>query len=55
MTLLVCRDALLSYITTGDDVQVMGSINVMATLLQTKGCITMLAQLMSYPKTVFLS
>ncbi|KAL8115203.1 hypothetical protein AgCh_021873 [Apium graveolens] len=33
---LALRDALLSYITTGDDVQVMGSINVMATLLQTK-------------------
>ncbi|KAL1819918.1 hypothetical protein ACET3Z_014787 [Daucus carota] len=33
---LALRDALLSYIAIGDDVQVMGSINVMATLLQAK-------------------
>ncbi|EEF43020.1 protein TRANSPARENT TESTA 9 [Ricinus communis] len=30
------RDALLSYITNGDDLQVMGSLSVLATLLQTK-------------------
>lgn len=33
---LALRDALLSYITVGDDVQVVGSLNVLATLLQTK-------------------
>ena len=52
ITLLACRDALLSYIAIGDDVQVMGSINVMATLLQAKGCITVLVQLMFYSKFV---
>ncbi|KAL3642809.1 hypothetical protein CASFOL_013624 [Castilleja foliolosa] len=30
------RDALLSFVTSGDDVQVSGSLNVLATLLQTK-------------------
>lgn len=32
----VLREALLSYITTGDDVQVSGSLSILATLLQTK-------------------
>ncbi|KAK4355412.1 hypothetical protein RND71_024383 [Anisodus tanguticus] len=34
------REALLSYITTGDDVQVSGSLSMLATLLQTKGYIS---------------
>lgn len=38
-THLMCREALLCYITTGDDVQVLGSLSVLATLLQTKGYI----------------
>ncbi|KDO61961.1 hypothetical protein CISIN_1g036476mg [Citrus sinensis] len=33
---LALREALLCYITTGDDVQVLGSLSVLATLLQTK-------------------
>ncbi|KAM7269361.1 hypothetical protein ACFE04_024858 [Oxalis oulophora] len=33
---LPLREALLSFITIGDDVQVLGSLNVLATLLQTK-------------------
>ncbi|KAM7274315.1 hypothetical protein ACFE04_028979 [Oxalis oulophora] len=33
---LPLREALLSYITSGDDIQVLGSLNVLATLLQTK-------------------
>lgn len=37
---LFCREALLSYITTGDDVQVSGSLSMLATLLQTKGYIS---------------
>lgn len=32
-----CREALLSFITCGDDVQVSGSLSLLATLLQTKG------------------
>lgn len=32
----VLRDALISYITSGDDVQVVGSLSVLATFLQTK-------------------
>ena len=28
------------YVTKGDDVQVLGSLSVLATLLQTKGCIS---------------
>ncbi|KAG5559714.1 hypothetical protein RHGRI_009283 [Rhododendron griersonianum] len=32
------REALLSYVTSGDDVQVLGSLSVLATFLQTKGC-----------------
>lgn len=39
VTHLMCREALLCYITTGDDVQVLGSLSVLATLLQTKGYI----------------
>ncbi|GFP84383.1 protein clec16a homolog [Phtheirospermum japonicum] len=35
-TQFVPRDALLSFVTSGDDVQVSGSLNVLATLLQTK-------------------
>jgi len=31
---------LLAYVTKGDDVQVLGSLSVLATLLQTKGCIS---------------
>ncbi|KAF5813334.1 hypothetical protein HanXRQr2_Chr03g0097101 [Helianthus annuus] len=34
----VLRDALISYITSGDDMQVVGSLSVLTTLLQTKGC-----------------
>ncbi|KAL8100744.1 protein TRANSPARENT TESTA 9-like isoform X2 [Apium graveolens] len=41
---LALRDALLSYITNGDDVQVMGSINIMATLLQTKDALGILPE-----------
>jgi hypothetical protein len=33
----LCREALLSYLTSGDDVLVLGSLGVLATLLQTKG------------------
>lgn len=29
---------MLSYVTSGDDVQVLGSLSVLATFLQTKGC-----------------
>lgn len=36
---VMCREALLCYVTKGDDVQVLGSLSVLATLLQTKGCI----------------
>lgn len=32
-----CREVLLSFITSGDDVQASGSLSVLATLLQTKG------------------
>ncbi|KAF7148088.1 hypothetical protein RHSIM_Rhsim03G0267600 [Rhododendron simsii] len=32
------REALLSYVTSGDDVQVLASLSVLATFLQTKGC-----------------
>ncbi|KAI8565881.1 hypothetical protein RHMOL_Rhmol03G0295500 [Rhododendron molle] len=32
------REALLSYVTSGNDVQVLGSLSVLATFLQTKGC-----------------
>ncbi|GJY46176.1 protein transparent testa 9 isoform X1 [Tanacetum coccineum] len=32
----LCRDALISYITSGDDTQVVGSLSVLATFLQTK-------------------
>ncbi|XP_019255586.1 PREDICTED: uncharacterized protein LOC109234169 isoform X3 [Nicotiana attenuata] len=39
-------EALLSYITTGDDVQVSGSLSVLATLLQTKGYISELEESM---------
>lgn len=31
------REALLSFVVSGDEVQVSGSLNVLATLLQTKG------------------
>ncbi|KAK4370180.1 hypothetical protein RND71_009655 [Anisodus tanguticus] len=40
------RAALLSYITTGDDVQVSGSLSMLATLLQTKGYISELEESM---------
>jgi len=33
-----CREVLLEYVTGGADVQVLGSLSVLATLLQTKGC-----------------
>lgn len=33
----MCREALLSFLTSGDDVLVLGSLGVLATLLQTKG------------------
>lgn len=36
---ILCREALLSYVTSGDDVHVLGSLSVLATLLQTKGYI----------------
>ncbi|KAM1281999.1 hypothetical protein ACFX2I_022537 [Malus domestica] len=36
---LSLREALISYITSGDDIQVTGSLSVLATLLQTKGYI----------------
>lgn len=39
LTYILCREALLSYITSGDDVHVLGSLSVLATLLQTKGYI----------------
>ncbi|GJU50444.1 hypothetical protein Tco_1219999, partial [Tanacetum coccineum] len=32
----LCKDALISYITSGDDTQVVGSLSVLATFLQTK-------------------
>ena len=35
----LCREALISYITSGDDIQVTGSLSVRDTLLQTKGYI----------------
>lgn len=34
---LLHREALLSFVVNGDEVQVSGSLNVLATLLQTKG------------------
>lgn len=40
MMIVTFRDALLSYITSGNDLQVLGSLSVMATLLQTKGFCT---------------
>lgn len=38
--LYMSREALLSYIRNGNDVQALGSLSVLATLLQTKGCFT---------------
>ena len=42
-----CREALLSHITTGDDVEVLGALSVLATLLQTEGQINAVIQLPS--------
>jgi hypothetical protein len=36
----MCREALLFYLTSGDDILVLGSLGVLATLLQTKGYLT---------------
>lgn len=33
----ICRETLLYYVTSGNDVQVLGSLCILATLLQTKG------------------
>ncbi|KAG7029854.1 hypothetical protein SDJN02_08197, partial [Cucurbita argyrosperma subsp. argyrosperma] len=41
------REALLSHITTGDDVEVLGALSVLATLLQTEGQINAVIQLPS--------
>lgn len=35
-----CREVLLAYLTQGDDLEVLGSLRVLSTLLQTKGCAT---------------
>jgi hypothetical protein len=43
---VICRDALLSYITVGDDLQVLGSLSMLATLLQTKGFLFGIIQLL---------
>lgn len=32
-----CREVLLSYVISGDDIKALGSLTVLATLLQTKG------------------
>ncbi|KAH9805670.1 protein TRANSPARENT TESTA 9 [Citrus sinensis] len=47
---LALREALLCYITTGDDVQVLGSLSVLATLLQTKDALGILPQRKQHKK-----
>ncbi|XP_050940425.1 protein TRANSPARENT TESTA 9 isoform X3 [Cucumis melo] len=52
---LELRGALLSHITTGDDVQVLGALSVLATLLQTKGQISAAIQLPSVHFSVLIT
>lgn len=35
--LSICREVLLSYVVSGDDIKALGSLTVLSTLLQTKG------------------
>lgn len=42
LEIVLCRETILSYLNVGDDVQVLGSLSVLATLLQTKGKLVML-------------